>query len=166
MTPIPNHDPQSNPASHATPRLKIFGVGSAGIAVLEQLIQSSLPDVEFVAVGTDDKSLSSSTAPAKLHLENKLLRGLGSGGDPARAPAIPEESANKIKSLCDGAAVVLVIAGFGGGAGTGISPVIARIARESGALALAFVTTPFDCEGRRRQALAQEGLDQLKEAAD
>src|SRR5206468_1208914 len=98
--------------------------------------------------------------------ETKPLRGLGTGGDPERGQTLAEEHFPKLKAMCAGADAVFIIAGLGGGAGTGISPILARAAREAGALALAFVTLPFDCEGNRRQRLAQQGLQQLKAAAD
>jgi cell division protein FtsZ len=94
------------------------------------------------------------------------LRGLGTGGDPERGRALAEEQFSTLKSACDGANVVLIIAGLGGGAGSGISPVLARAAKETGALVLAFVTLPFDCERNRRQQQAQQGLEQLKSVAD
>ena len=146
-------------------KLKIFGIGNAGLAILDRLIPS-LPGVDFIAIETDATGLASSPAATKLHLENKLLRGLGSGGDPERAAALAEESAPQLKPLCDGAAVIFIVAGLGGGSGSGISPVLARIARESGALVVAFASLPFDCEGRRRQMLARQASEQLQEAAD
>ena len=112
------------------------------------------------------QSLAASSAAEKVHLETQLLRGLGTGGDPDRGRALAEEQLPKLKSLCEGADVVFILAGLGGGAGTGISPVLARAAKEAGALVLGFVTTPFDCEGGRRQRLAQHGLAELKAAAD
>jgi len=145
--------------------LKIFGIGNAGLAILDRLVPS-LPGVDFIAIETDAAGLATSAAGAKLHLENKLLRGLGSGGDPERAQAIAEESSTQLKALCEGAAVIFIVAGLGGGSGSGISPVLARIARESGALVIAFISLPFDCEGRRRQALARQAFEQLQEAAD
>jgi cell division protein FtsZ len=146
--------------------IKIFGVGSAGVSVLDQLIGRGLAGGTFAALNTDAQSLEASAAPEKVHLETKLLRGLGSGGDPDRGQAAAEEQLTKLRGLCEGAEVVFVVAGLGGGAGTGISPVVARVAKEAGALVLGFVTTPFDCEGRRRQALGQAGLAALKAAAD
>src|SRR5262249_9136324 len=101
-----------------------------------------------------------------MHLEPKPLRGLGTGGDPARGRAAAEEAAARLKSVCDGSSSVFILAGLGGGAGTGICPVLARAAEETGAVALAFVSTPFDCEGRRRLAVARQGLLELKAASD
>ena len=102
----------------------------------------------------------------KIHLETKLLRGLGTGGDPERGRAIAEEQFATLKSACDDADVVFIIAGLGGGAGSGISPVLARAAKETGALVLAFVSLPFACEGNRREQQARQGLEQLKSVAD
>jgi cell division protein FtsZ len=146
--------------------LKIFGVGSAGLTMLEQIAGKTLQGAACIAVGTRADSLAPSSAAEKICLESKLLRGLGTGGDPERGRAAAEESADRLKASCEGADVVFIVAGLGGGAGTGISPVLARIARETGALVLAFVTLPFDCEGNRRRNQAQHGLLQLKAEAD
>ena len=146
--------------------VKVFGVGGAGINVMELMLKDSLPGVGFVAVNTDAQSLAASSATEKVHLETQPLRGLGTGGDPDRGRALAEEQVPKLKSLCEGADAVFILAGLGGGAGTGISPVLAGAAKEAGALVLGFVTTPFDCEGGRRQRLAQYGLAELKAAAD
>jgi cell division protein FtsZ len=146
--------------------VKVFGVGGTGINVMELMLKDSLPGVGFVAMNTDAQSLAASSATEKVHLETQPLRGLGTGGDPDRGRALAEEQLPKLKSLCEGANVVFILAGLGGGAGTGISPVLAGAAKEAGALVLGFVTTPFDCEGGRRQRLAQYGLAELKAAAD
>ena len=146
--------------------VRVFGVGGAGINVMELLLQEGLPGTVFVAVNTDAESLAACSASEKVHLETQLLRGLGTGGDPDRGRTLAEEQLPKLKSLCEGADVVFILAGLGGGAGTGVSPVLARAAKEAGALALGFVTTPFECEGGRRQRLAQHGLAELKSAAD
>ena len=146
--------------------VKVVGVGGAGINVMELMLKSAPPGVGFVAVSTDARSLAASSASVKVLLETQLLRGLGTGGDPDRGSALAEEQLPKLKSLCEGADVVFILAGLGGGAGTGISPVLARAAKEAGALVLGFVTTPFTCEGSRRQRLAQQGLAELKSSAD
>jgi cell division protein FtsZ len=148
------------------PAIKIFGVGGAGVVLLDALNVGEFSGAGFAVVNTDAASLSASSATVKIHLETKLLRGLGTGGDPERGRALAEEQFSTLKSACDGANVVLIIAGLGGGAGSGISPVLARAAKESGALVLAFVTLPFVCEGNRRQQQAQQGLEQLKSVAD
>ncbi len=137
--------------------MKIFGVGSAGVTMLDTLNGKDFAGAGFVAVNTDAASLAASSAAVKIQLETKLLRGLGTGGDPERGRALAEEQFATLKSACEGADVVFILAGLGGGAGTGISPVLARAAKETGALVLAFVTLPFACEGNRRQRLAQQG---------
>ena len=146
--------------------VKIFGVGSAGIAVLEQIAQSPLAGASFVAVSADAESLARSTVVGKISVETRLLRGLGTGGDPDRGSAAAAEFFPTLKEACAGAAAVFIVAGLGGGAGTGISPVLARAAKEAGALVLAFVTLPFDCEGNRRQQLSRRGLEKLKAESD
>jgi len=148
------------------PVVRIIAVGNAGDALLGALGLPEFAGAEFVAVNTDAAALAASSATVKIHLENKLFRGLGSGGDPERGRALAEEQFSTLKSACEGANVVFILAGLGGGAGSGISPVLAKAAHEAGALVLAFVTLPFECEGNRREAQAQTALEQLKSAAD
>ena len=148
------------------PLVRIIAVGNAGDALLGTLGAAEFAGAEFAAINTDAAALAASVAPVKIHLENKLFRGLGSGGDPERGRALAEEQFSTLKSACEGASVVFILAGLGGGAGSGISPVLAKAAHEAGALVLAFVTLPFDCEGNRREAQAQTALEQLKSAAD
>jgi cell division protein FtsZ len=155
--------PAETPAGLA---VKIVGVGTAGIAMLSALNPVEFAAAQLVAINTDAGPFAACPAPVKIQLENKLLRGLGSGGDPDRGRALAEEQFSTLKSACQGASVVFILAGLGGGAGSGISPVLARAAREAGALVLAFVTLPFACEGNRRESQAQQGLEQLKAAAD
>ena len=163
----------TKPEAPATPfesnqarSVKIFGVGGAGVSLLDALDTGKFAGAVRVAVNTDAPSLAASSAAVKIHLETKLLRGLGTGGDPERGRAIAEEQFATLKAACAGADVVLIISGLGGGAGSGISPVLARAANETGALVLAFVTLPFLCEGNRRQQQARQSLEQLKSAAD
>jgi cell division protein FtsZ len=146
--------------------VKIIGVGGAGVSLLGTLNSGEFAGANFVAINTDAPSLAASSAMMKIHLETKLLRGLGTGGDPERGRAIAEEQFATLKTACEGADVILIVAGLGGGAGSGISPVLARAAKENGALVLAFVTLPFLCEGNRRRQQAQQSLEQLKSIAD
>jgi cell division protein FtsZ len=141
-------------------------VGNAGVNIVEQLISTGLDGIGFVAVNTDGHSLAASSAAEKVHLETKVLRGLGTAGDPERGRAMAEEQLPRLKALCEGARVVFIIGGLGGGAGTGIAPVLARAAKEAGALTMAFVVLPFDCEGSLRAGTARGGLERLREAAD
>ncbi len=148
------------------PAAKIFGVGNAGVSLLEAMNGGDFAGAGFVVVNTDASSLAASAAALKIHLETKLLRGLGTGGDPERGRAIAEEQLATLKTACEGVDVIFIVAGLGGGAGSGITPVLARAAKETGALVLAFVTLPFACEGNRRQQQAQQSLEQLKSVAD
>jgi len=147
-------------------RIKVFGIGNAGIVIVDRLIAGGLLATDCVALNADGQALAPSAAAEKLQLETRLLRGLGSGGDPERGRVVAQEHKDKLKALCQNVEVVFLVAGLGGGAGTGISPVLADAAKEQGALVLGFVTLPFDCEGSRRQELAEQGLQQLKDAAD
>lgn len=146
--------------------VKIFGVGGAGVVLGDALNRGEFSGADFAAVDTDSQSLSASSATVKIHLETKLLRGLGTGGDPERGQSLAEEQFSTLKAACEGAEVVFIVAGLGGGAGSGVCPVLARAAKETGALVLAFVTLPFSCEGNRRQQQALRSLEQLKSVAD
>ena len=146
--------------------LRIFGVGDTGISALELLMADGLSPDLFVALNTGATALENSRAPQKINLECRRLRGLGSGGDPGRARLAIEENADKLKALCENLQMVFIMAGLGGGCGTGASPALARIAKSAGALVLGCVTTPFECEGSHRQSLAERGLEELREAAD
>ncbi len=161
-----NETPATELESNQARTIKIIGVGGAGVSLLDTLNGPEFAGAGFVAINTDGQSLAASAATVKIHLETKLLRGLGTGGDPERGQAIAEEQFSTLKTACEGADVVLIVAGLGGGAGSGISPVLARAAKETGALVLAFVTLPFVCEGNRRQQQAQQSLEQLKAVAD
>jgi cell division protein FtsZ len=159
-----NHS--SSPAAHAgkTPRVKIIGVGTAGTLIVDGLDRAEFAPAEFAFVNTDS---SAQVGPQKqLLLETKQLRGLGTGGDPERGRKLAEENFDALKALCADAEVVLLVAGLGGGAGSGVLPVLARAAREHGALALVFVSLPFECEGNRRAQQAQLAVAQLQKVCD
>ena len=159
--------PSANPrAPEQAPRIKIFGLGGAGIKVMELLSASEFASAGRVAIATEAASLLVTTAPDKLLLETRELRGLGTGGDPERGRVLAEEQADQLRALCQDAELIFIVTALGGGAGTGISPVLARIARDSGALVLAFVITPFKCEGSLRNQLAMEGLERLRNKCD
>jgi len=146
--------------------IKVLGVGGAGCNAVSHLARESFAGVSFAVMNTDAPALAQSPVPAKLNLGAKSTRGLGAGGDPERGRAAAEEDAAQIRALCEGADVVFVVAGLGGGTGTGAGPVVARVAKETGALVLSIVMLPFDCEGSRRARQAQLGLHELKGAAD
>jgi cell division protein FtsZ len=146
--------------------LKVIGVGGAGCNAVAHLARAPLDSVTYALLNTDAAALSRISVENKIILGFKTMRGLGAGGDPDRGRVAAEEDADQIRALCQGADLVFLIAGLGGGTGTGAGPVVARIAKEAGALALGMVVLPFDCEGSRRQRQAQFGLQEIKKAAD
>lgn len=169
--PLPHDPTSSEPLASAAPgrkelSIRLFGVGNAGGNVLRHLLVTPLPGVQCLCVNTDAHPSPPPAGCQTLVLQDKVLRALGTGGDPDRGQALAEDHYPRIQELCQGADIVFVVAGLGGGAGSGISPVIARAAKEAGALVLAFVMLPFACEGRRRAAIARTALDHLRESAD
>jgi cell division protein FtsZ len=165
MTNVPPTDHRP-PTPANKPTLKLFGIGTAGISVTDQLIGRGFGPADVVAVSTDPECLAASAAGEKIHLQAPSQSGLGTASGPEHGRVLAEDQLLRFKELCHGRAVVFIVAGLGGGDATGISPVLARAAKESGALVLGFVTVPFDCEGDRRRSLAGEGLAELKAAAD
>jgi cell division protein FtsZ len=147
-------------------RIKVIGVGGGGTNAVNRMIEASLSGVEFLAMNTDVQVLNISQAPRKLQLGENSTRGLGAGGNPEIGRTAAEESKSEIKKMMDGADMVFITAGMGGGTGTGAAPVIAEIAREIGALTVAVVTKPFPFEGPRRMRLAAEGIENLKSRVD
>ncbi len=146
--------------------IKIIGVGGAGCNALDRIILDGLERVDLIAANTDVQSLASSVATQKVQLGRTVTRGLGAGGDPELGFNAADESADEIRETLQGARMVFVCAGLGGGTGSGAAPCIVQIARESGALVVAFATLPFGFEGKRRGAQASEGLRQLQQLAD
>jgi len=151
-----------------TPNLSIrfIGVGNAGMAMLDSIAARELGGAACIAVNTDDASLANSAAGEKISLESQLLRGMGTGGDPERGRELAEEQFGRFKSICEGAQVVFILAGMGGGVGSGAAPVIARAAKESGALVIGFAALPFEFEGARRMRQAERAYDVLREFGD
>ncbi len=146
--------------------LRIFGVGNAGVNILETLLRGGCSEASLTAINAETESPTTAGGCTRLNLESKRLRGLGTRGDPELGRAAAEENLAALAEACRGAEVVLIICGLGGGAGTGISPVLARAAKDGGALVLACAVTPFACEGSRRLRQAQFGLAQLRATAD
>jgi cell division protein FtsZ len=146
--------------------IKVIGVGGGGTNAVNRMIEAGLSGVDFLAMNTDRQVLGISLAPQKLPLGENLTRGLGAGGNPDIGRSAAEESKSQIKKAMEGADMVFITAGLGGGTGTGAAPVIAEIARDIGALTVAVVTKPFNFEGPRRLRLAEEGIAQLKARVD
>jgi len=146
--------------------IKVIGVGGAGGNAVNRMIQSGLSGVDFIAANTDAQVLDQSSSPRKLQLGAGVTKGLGSGANPNVGRDAAEEDEAHIAEALEGADMVFVTAGMGGGTGTGAAPVVARIARAQGALTVAVVTRPFEFEGRRRMQLAEDGLRELRERVD
>lgn len=147
-------------------RIKVIGCGGGGTNAVNRMIDAGLTGVEFIAMNTDIQVLDISAADYKLQLGENLTRGLGAGGNPEVGRSAADESKSDIKKALEGADMVFITAGMGGGTGTGSAPVIAEIAKELGILTVAVVTKPFKFEGPRRSRLAEEGVDNLKDKVD
>src|SRR5581483_1675745 len=146
--------------------IKVVGVGGAGLNAVNRMIDAGINQVEFVAVNTDLQALHMSDAPAKIHIGRELTQGLGSGADPEVGRRAAEEGYDQLKHALRGADMVFVAAGEGGGTGTGAAPVVAKIARDLGALTVGIVTTPFKFEGTKRKTQAEQGVQNLRGACD
>ena len=146
--------------------IRVVGVGGAGLNAIHRMIDAGIAQVDFVAVNTDVQALAISDAPVKIHVGEGVTHGLGSGADPEVGRRAAEEAADQLKAALRGSDMVFVTAGEGGGTGTGAAPVVARIARELGALTVGIVTTPFRFEGTRRRSASERGVDELRAACD
>jgi cell division protein FtsZ len=170
VDPLPEQPPRLWQAPRADSAylavIRVAGVGGAGLNAIDRMIDAGITGVEFVAVNTDIQQLQMNDAPLKIHIGRELTEGLGSGADPDIGRAAAEEAYDQIKRALRGSDMVFVAAGEGGGTGSGAAPVVARIARELGALAVGIVTTPFRFEGTRRRSAAEAGVDALRAACD
>lgn len=146
--------------------IKVVGIGGGGVNAVNRMIEVGLKGVEFIAINTDAQALLMSDADVKLDIGRELTRGLGAGADPEVGRQAAEDHAEEIEEVIRGADMVFVTAGEGGGTGTGGAPVVARIAREMGALTIGVVTKPFTFEGRRRATQAETGVEELRSEVD
>jgi cell division protein FtsZ len=146
--------------------IKVIGVGGGGSNAINRMIGAGLKGVEFVALNTDAQALRMSNASRKIQIGEKLTKGLGAGANPEIGKKAAEESRDMLSETMDGADMVFITCGMGGGTGTGAAPIIAEIAKELGALTVGVVTKPFSFEGRRRMAQADQGISSLKEEVD
>jgi cell division protein FtsZ len=154
------------PAHPTEPVLRVIGVGGAGVNAVNRMIEAQVEGVEFIALNTDVQSLEGSSASTRLHIGSDATRGLGSGSNPDLGRAAALEDYDEIKSHLKGSDMVFIAAGSGGGTGTGAAPVVARIAREIGALTVGIVTKPFSFEGARRGEQADRGVEDLAREVD
>ncbi|HEY6332040.1 MAG TPA: cell division protein FtsZ [Blastocatellia bacterium] len=146
--------------------IKVVGIGGGGGNAINRMIEAGIEGVEFMVANTDLQALKNSKAPIKLQIGERLTRGLGAGGDPEVGKQSALEDTEKIIEVLEGADMVFITTGLGGGTGTGAAPIIASLASELDALTVAVVTKPFPFEGRRRQRQATQGLDELRECVD
>ena len=163
------HEParaQQQSTATGRPVIRVVGVGGAGVNAVNRMVEAEVEGVEFVAVNTDLQSLHQSTADVTLHIGAEITRGLGSGSDANVGRRAAMEDYDRVKALLKGSDMVFIAAGAGGGTGTGAAPIVARIARELGALTVAIVTKPFDFEGSRRGEQAEYGVSALADEVD
>ncbi|MCP6757629.1 MAG: cell division protein FtsZ [Fischerella sp. CENA71] len=146
--------------------IKVIGVGGGGSNAVNRMIASDVSGVEFWSINTDAQALTLAAAPSRLQIGQKLTRGLGAGGNPAIGQKAAEESRDEIATALEGADLVFITAGMGGGTGTGAAPIVAEVAKEMGALTVGVVTRPFIFEGRRRISQSEQGIEGLKSRVD
>lgn len=154
------------PEVEAFARIKVIGVGGSGSNTNDHMVRAKVKGVEFISMNTDAQDLHNSLAPKKIHIGKNLTHGLGTGMNPEIGKQAAEETKEEIQEAIKGADMVFVTSGFGGGTGTGAVPIIAKIAKEQGALTVAVITKPFAFEGAQRAKIAEEGLLELKDAVD
>lgn len=158
--------PQIKPEVEAFARIKVLGIGGSGKNALNHMINSKVKGVDFIAVNTDSQDLHHVLAKRKIHIGKNLTRGLGAGMNPELGKRAVEETKEEIQEAIKGADMCFITCGLGGGTGTGAAPIVARIAKEMGALTVAVVTKPFFFEGQQRMKLAEAGLEELRAAVD
>lgn len=147
-------------------RIRVIGVGGSGNNAVNYMVNSKVKGVEFIAINSDAQDLHHSLAKKKIHIGKNLTRGLGAGGNPEQGRRAAEETREEINNSIKGSDMIFVTCGMGGGTGTGAAPVVAKIARESGALTVGVVTKPFLFEGQERMRLALQGIEELKKEVD
>jgi cell division protein FtsZ len=147
-------------------RIRVVGVGGSGNNAVNHMVESKVKGVEFIAINSDAQDLHNSLAKKKIHVGKNLTRGLGAGGNPDMGKRAAEETREEINNAIKGSDMIFITSGMGGGTGTGAAPVVAKIARESGALTVGVVTKPFLFEGQQRMRLALEGIEELKQEVD
>lgn len=157
---------KDNPLEQSPARIKVIGVGGGGGNAVNRMIAAQLRGIDFISANTDVQALRRSLAPTKLQLGQTLTRGLGAGGNPEIGRKSALEDTEPILQLLDGADMVFITCGLGGGTGTGAAPILASLAAEIGALTVAVVTKPFGFEGRRRLQLAERGVEELRNSVD
>jgi cell division protein FtsZ len=157
---------QRMPTSEGSALIRVVGVGGGGSNAVNRMIEASIIGVDFIAINTDQQALMGSKAQQRVTIGERTTRGLGSGGDPEIGARAAEESLEDLQQVLQGSDMVFVTAGMGGGTGTGATPLVAKVARDAGALAIGVVTKPFSFEGTHRSRAAETGIEKLKEHVD
>jgi len=147
-------------------KIKVIGVGGGGNNAVNRMIAAGVKGVDFISINTDKQALSASHAETKIQIGEKLTKGLGAGANPEVGEKAAEESLEEIERSIEGADMVFVTAGMGGGTGTGAAPIVAKLAKDKGILTVGVVTKPFTFEGRKRMQFAEKGVESLKETVD
>jgi len=147
-------------------RIRVVGIGGSGNNAVNHMVESKVKGVEFIAINSDAQDLHNSMAKKKIHIGKNLTRGLGAGGNPEMGKRAAEETREEINNSIKGSDMIFITGGMGGGTGTGAAPVVAKIARDSGALTVGVVTKPFLFEGQQRMRLALDGIEELKQEVD
>jgi cell division protein FtsZ len=165
-SPVERYEPAHRSKAVGRPEIRVIGVGGAGVNAVNRMVEAEVEGIEFLAVNTDLQSLQQSSADITLHIGATLTRGLGAGSDPDMGRQAAMEDYDRIKALLKGSDMIFITAGSGGGTGTGAAPVVARIAREVGALTVAIITKPFGFEGSRRREAGEVGVSALADEVD
>jgi len=154
------------PAIETFAKIKVVGVGGAGGAAINRMVEAGIENVEFIALNTDAQALHHSQAAKKIHIGKDTTRGLGAGADPTVGRTAAEESQQEIRDAVKGADMVFVTIGAGGGTGSGAGPIVAKVAKEEGILVVGFATKPFAFEGEKRRRNAEDAINELRSAVD
>ncbi len=155
---------QTEPESAA--RIRVVGIGGSGKNAVNHMVASKMKGVDFISINTDAQDLQQSLARTKIHIGKNITRGLGAGMNPSIGKRAAEETLSEVQDTLRGSDMVFIAGGMGGGTGTGAAPIIAKVAKESGALTVAVVTKPFSFEGQQRMRLAEQGLEELRKEVD
>ena len=158
--------PQVTPTIETFARIRVVGVGGAGNAAINRMVDAGVHGVDFVAINTDAQALHHSKATIKIHIGHEATKGLGAGADPLVGQKAAEESSDEIRKALEGSDMVFITIGAGGGTGTGAGPIVARIAKETGALVVGFATKPFAFEGEKRRRNSEVGIANLRQFVD
>src|SRR4051812_16436017 len=158
--------PQIKPEVESFARIKVVGVGGSGKNAVNHMVDAKVKGVEFIAINTDAQDLHNSLAKKKIHIGKNVTRGLGAGMNPELGKRAAEETKEEIQESLKGADMVFIAGGMGGGTCTGAAPVVAKVAKEMGALTVGVMTKPFFFEGQQRMRFAEHGIEELKKSVD